>query len=383
MGNNTSKLPLGIYIHIPFCIKKCSYCDFLSMQADDLLARDYISAVIKEIELIKDLYKDYFVKTIFIGGGTPSSIKESFITKILDTIYKNFNMDLLEVSIEVNPGTVNKEKLTEYKKSGINRLSIGLQTANNDELKLLSRIHTFEDFLQTYSLAIDVGFSNINVDLMSALPNQTINSWIDTLNKIVNLKPQHISAYSLIIEENTPFHNQFLNNQLNLPNEDMEREIYYKTNEILSQHGYFRYEISNYSKPDYKCIHNLSYWERANYLGIGLNSSSLIDNYRFKNIDNISKYIEKASKMESVITDKNKLTIKEQMEEFVFLGLRITEGISKLNFKKIFNKDIVDVYEKPITNLIKNNLLIDSGDKLKLTHRGIDISNYCLSEFLI
>lgn len=400
--NNNEKHNLGIYIHIPFCVKKCEYCDFLSFKADSTLQKDYIEALIREILSLKELTKDYMVRSIFIGGGTPSIIDGNDIKLIMNSIKEVFkinsiegNLSIEEVTIECNPGTLTKEKLLAYKEAGINRLSIGLQSANNEELKLLGRIHNFEEFVDNYKLARKIGFENINIDLMSALPGQTMDGWVNTLNKVISLSPEHISAYSLIIEEGTPFYKIFgeenwVNNdttknldEYSLPDEEEDRKIYHKTKEILESNGYYRYEISNYAKPGYESIHNSSYWERIPYLGIGLGSSSLFNNKRFRNVKDIYEYIKYSYDHNKIMMDYEELTRNHQMEEFMFLGLRMIRGISKEEFMKQFHVDINQVYGQVLIKLIDENLLIEVDDQIILSEKGIDISNYVLSEFII
>lgn len=402
INHHIKKHNLGIYIHIPFCVKKCEYCDFLSFHGNKALQKEYVNALVGEILSYDKLAKDYKVRTIFIGGGTPSIMEGKDIAFILKTVKEVFNKNEdgdsfgSEVTIECNPGTLTKEKLLEYKEAGINRLSIGLQSANNDELKLLGRIHTFEEFEENYNLAREVGFENINIDLMSALPGQTIDGWINTLNKVISLNPEHISAYSLIIEEGTPFFDKYgmkenykneirhdLENESKLPNEDEDRAIYQKTKEILEASGYLRYEISNYGKLGYECIHNSSYWERTPYIGIGLGSSSLINNNRFHNVEDIHEYIKYSYDHEKIKKDNEELTMNQQMEEFMFLGLRMCKGISRHKFAKLFNIDIDQVYGEVISNLMDKKLLIHQEDRIFLSKKGIDVSNYVLAEFLL
>ena len=337
---------LGIYIHIPFCKSKCKYCDFLSAPSDDATKSTYVNALLKEIKLYGFRFGKHginrAISTIFIGGGTPSILPSIQICRILDTIQEYFSLKAdAEITIECNPGTLDKIKLTDYKSVGINRLSLGLQTTNEAELKAIGRIHTYQQFLESYNTASLLGFKNINIDLMSALPYQTINSYKDTLEKILSLKPSHISSYSLILEEGTPLYD-FINagNSHLLPDEDTEREMYYLTDEMLSLAGYNRYEISNYSKPGYECRHNLSYWERKDYLGIGLGASSFINETRYRNITNLKEYIKLLdnsdfpdSGVNFLQCDITPLSLNDQMEEYMFLGLRKTKGISISEFK--------------------------------------------------
>lgn len=399
---------LEIYIHIPFCAKKCDYCDFLSMRADEGTKREYVNGLIREIELSKDMMKGYKVDTVFIGGGTPSILREDYIEKIMQTLKDNCELsENAEITIECNPGTVNLKKLEAYKKSGINRISFGLQSANDNELRELGRIHDFEGFVESYKLARKAGFNNINVDLMSALPGQTLESYRDTLNKVIELNPEHISAYSLIVEDGTPMEERVEQNLVTLPDEDTEREMYYLTREIALKNGYKRYEISNYAKPGYECRHNEGYWKRVEYLGFGLGAASLYQNKRYSNVSNLNEYIgllldggndedyyggmvyqddvwDIQEDTLNILHGKNStLSNKDMMEEFMFLGLRMTEGVSEKKFKMDFGRNIDAVYGEIIEKLEKQHLLERKEGRIKLTDRGVDISNYVMSEFLL
>lgn len=384
------KKDLGIYIHIPFCEKKCDYCDFLSAPATNEVKKSYIDAVIKEIACYKDIAEEYQVRTIFIGGGTPSCIEETYIDQILRKVYEIFVIDLrqisslgIEITIEVNPGTITLNKLKTYQDIGINRLSFGLQSTNNEELKLLGRIHTYEEFEDNYRLARKLGFHNINIDLMSSLPNQTMNKWLETLQTVIRLEPEHISAYSLIIEEGTPFYVKYNKEDSLLPTEEVDRQMYEMTKKILSDHGYHRYEISNYAKPGYESKHNSSYWRRIEYLGIGLGAASYINHQRFYNETNLTQYIKNSYDYLKIRKEIQSLNQTKEMEEFMFLGLRMSNGISKEEFLVNFDTSIESVYADVILRLEKEGLLINESDRIYLTDRGIDISNYCLSEFLL
>lgn len=376
-----SKRDLGLYIHIPFCVKKCEYCDFLSGPASEETKRLYVEALIKEIISNRDLAVEYLVKTIFIGGGTPSSIDGKLIREILETVREIFSVsDEAEISIEANPGTVNEDKLKEYKKAGINRISFGLQSADNKELKLLGRIHSYEEFEENYFLARELGFQNINVDLMSALPGQTMEKWLRTLEKVTSLKPEHISAYSLILEEGTPFFERYSEED---QDEDLDRKIYGKTREILEIAGYYRYEISNYAKHGFACRHNSSYWTRTDYLGLGLGASSLLRNKRFHNEENMQLYIENSKDRDEIRKDIEYLDINKQMEEFMFLGLRMTEGIFKTKFKDLFNEDIENIYGDVLKQSFDEGLLVEEHNHIFLTEKGLDLSNVVMARFLL
>lgn len=385
IGVMIMKQKLEIYIHIPFCKQKCAYCDFLSFSDYD---KDYVPALIKEIKGVSlegESRNQYVVQSIFIGGGTPSLLAVSEISSILDCVYQSFEVAPdAEITIEANPGTLTKEKLIGYRRAGINRLSMGLQTANEVELKKLGRIHTYEEFLSNYHLAREIGFANINVDLMSAIPGQTVASFHETLLKIVEINPEHISAYSLIIEEGTPFYHQYHANQLVLPDEESERQMYYDTKMILEQSGYQRYEISNYSKPGFACKHNCGYWERTDYIGFGLGAASLIKGKRFSNEVDRKRYLEAVEKdFINLHQNIQILTQTEQMEEFMFLGLRLIKGISKKEFRKQFGKTFEAVYAESSQKLISQGLLEIEGDHVRLSERGLDFSNQAMAEFLI
>ncbi len=372
-----------IYIHIPFCVKKCAYCDFLSGTQDGATIEKYVDKLVEEIRV----HKPATVSSIFLGGGTPSVLEPSQIFKIFKALNCTFEIEKdAEITIEANPGTVTVEKLQAYKQSGINRISFGLQSTNNKELKLLGRIHTYEEFLESYQLARECGFENINVDLISAIPKQTLASWEETLQKVIALKPEHISAYSLIVEEGTPFAKMYgegCPSERDLPSEEVERAIYYKTEELLFQAGYHRYEISNYAKVGKECKHNLGYWERKEYLGIGLGAASLIDDTRYKNTDDLLFYLEHSSDLHAIQENVEKLSLEEQMEEFMFLGLRKMEGVSADEFANIFGKTMEECYGEQIQKLIAQGLLEQKDDRLMLTSQGIDVSNYVFSLFLI
>lgn len=378
------KKELELYIHIPFCVKKCLYCDFLSVPQSKQVIDAYVMALIREIKVHSENLS--VVTSIFLGGGTPSILEATHIQQIFVALRETFQISTdAEITIEANPGTITQEKLKAYKQVGINRISFGLQSANNEELKLLGRIHTFEEFLDGYRLARECGFDNINVDLISAIPKQTQESWEETLQKVIALGPEHISAYSLIVEEGTPFfaiYGEGGSKECDLPSEEEERAIYYRTEEILKEAGYDRYEISNYAKEGRECRHNLGYWERKNYLGIGLGASSLVDNVRYKNTDELNCYMGHASELSKIQEDEEVLSVKAQMEEFIFLGLRKIKGISIEEFEKIFGDSLEKCYGDSIKRMQEQKMLVMEDGFLKLTKKGIDISNYVFAEIL-
>ena len=382
------KRELGIYIHIPFCVKKCAYCDFLSGPADDKTIESYVEKLIDEIRAHAACSSvgENVVKTIFFGGGTPSILGGEQLQRVMGTLRGCFQIvEDAEISIEANPGTVTRGKLEAYKQAGMNRISFGLQSANNDELKILGRIHTLEEFLESYQLARECGFDNINVDLISAIPGQNVESWEDNLKQMIKLNPEHISAYSLIIEDGTPFANLYgegTEGARELPSEEDERIMYQQTEKLLGSAGYHRYEISNYAKPDRECRHNLGYWERKDYLGIGLGASSLIGNVRYKNTDDLQKYLAHSDCLELIQEDREVLTKMEQMEEFIFLGLRKMQGISVYEFEKTFGQSLEEYYGENIKRMVREELLMREDGFLRLTKKGIDISNYVFAEIL-
>lgn len=379
---------LGIYIHIPFCVKKCLYCDFVSDVATSFMKENYVNCLIKEIQIKTNQLCNYTVDTVFIGGGTPSVLDAEWIKIILCKLKEAFVFSKeCECSIEVNPGTVDFNKLQEYRNAGINRLSIGLQSCNDNELKALGRIHDYHAFEETYLAARQAGYDNINVDLMSSIPEQTEESFIQSLNQVIYLKPEHISVYSLIVEEGTPFYDM----DLNLPDEDTERQIYYKTGQILQEYGYEQYEISNYAKPGKECKHNIRYWQCDEYIGFGVAAASYLNSVRWKNTENIAqyiKYIQDANCVEDLQKDafgseKEILSKMEQCAEFMFMGLRMNKGVSEAEFIRRFGVTPDVKYGEVIAKHIKNGLLIKDGKYIRLTDKGRDICNYVMSDFLL
>lgn len=379
------KKELELYLHIPFCVSKCKYCDFLSAPSGEEQRQIYVERLCRRIRYWSDVIHNYGyeIVSIFVGGGTPSILTEAQITQVFEAVYESFPIrEDAEITLEMNPGTDVKDKLPVYRKLGINRLSMGLQSADNKELKCLGRIHTYEDFRQVYQWAREAGFTNVNVDLMSAIPGQTLESYEDTLRKVADLEPEHISAYSLIIEEGTPFYERYGEGRHaeELPDEDTERQMYVRTREILEDYGYHRYEISNYAKDGYECRHNLGYWDRKEYLGLGAGASSLMDHIRWKEPDHIGS---STGLVLEEREDFTRLSRKDEMEEFMFLGLRKIKGVSEQDFYKSFKVSMDEEYKDNIENLIKEGLLVREGDRIRLTDQGIDLSNYALSQFLL
>lgn len=379
---------LELYVHIPFCEKKCLYCDFLSFSAEDDLHKAYVDKLIEEIRVQAKNYSDYQISSIFIGGGTPSVIKAVYISNIMSAIYEAFIVEsLAEVSIECNPGTVDIDKLLVYKQSGINRISVGLQSSVDKELQHLGRVHTYADFLYSYEKIRESGYKNVNIDLMSALPWQTLDSWKSTLKKVVMLKPEHISAYSLIIEEGTEFSKIYGSPEGRkfLPTEEVERDMYHSTIDILKNYGYERYEISNYAKPGYESKHNIGYWTGEEYLGFGIGASSYVYGRRFHVEKDIKKYLDINMKRDIMPLYQNihELSTKEKMEEFMFLGLRLTKGVLVTDFYDRFGVELIDVFEKPIQKNISFGLLKYENLYLRLTDKGLDLSNRVMGDFLL
>lgn len=379
---------LGIYIHIPFCQKKCNYCDFLSAPSRKQgEQKRYVEALGREIQREAKGYEGYRADTLFFGGGTPSLLQEDELERLMAALREGFQIEAdAEITMEVNPGTVSRAKLECYRRLGINRLSIGLQSADDEELKELGRIHSWQDFLTTWQAVRECGFTNVNVDLMSALPGQTKEGYENTLMKVLALRPEHISAYSLIIEEETPFYSRFGSGGEEagrLPDEEEERLMYERTGELLLEHGYERYEISNYSRPGFSCKHNIGYWTGKEYLGLGLGASSLIAHRRFSRERNLTAYIDKVMAEEGTVVWQESLSRQEEMAEFMFLGLRLTQGISLEEFKERFGTGSEEKYGKQIEGLIQKGLLYTPTEgRLALTKKGVDVSNQVFLEFL-
>lgn len=367
-----------LYIHIPFCVRKCAYCDFLSAPGSEEAKASYTEALLREIEAVKTEKRE--VSSIFVGGGTPSALSPSLMGDIFEKIHKSFSVAPdAEITIEANPGTLSKEKLFLYRNVGINRLSLGLQSPEAAELKSLGRIHTYEEFLESFSLAREAGFQNINVDLMCALPEQTYEGWVRNLRTVAALHPEHISAYSLIIEEGTPFAKR----KLNLPDEDTEYRMYEDTAGILAEYGYEQYEISNYAKKDLACQHNVGYWTRKEYLGLGLGAASLWGNQRFSNTPDFSLYLNNSGFPEKIRGDRETLSLEAEMSEFMFLGLRMTKGVSKAEFLEGFGVPIESVYGKVLDKYKSVGLLEETEGRIFLTRAGIHVSNGVMAEFLL
>ena len=371
---------VALYIHIPFCKQKCFYCDFPSYARKDDLMSDYIEALLIEL---KEKIKGYKVRSLFIGGGTPSYLNEENLRELMKVI-KNINfVENAEKTIECNPGTVSEEKFNIMKDGGINRLSFGLQTTKNNLLKGIGRIHTFEAFKDNYKLARSVGFNNINIDMMFGLPNQSVKDWTESLEEVAKLNPEHISAYSLIIEEGTPFYKLYNEDKLKLPSEEEEREMYKKCKDILIENGYHQYEISNYAKEGKECLHNEVYWMCDEYIGVGASSSSYIDGKRIKNIDDLREYIKRIGSGESIVDEEIINTKNDDIEEFMFMGLRMNCGIEEEEFKRRFNTNVDDIYKDVIEGNINKGLLERKRGRIYLTDKGIELSNMVMSDMIL
>ena len=376
----TKKNGLELYLHIPFCIKKCDYCDFLSGPSTRAGQEAYIYALLREMETVSKNLKKRPVDTVFIGGGTPSVPECDVMEKLLQGLrdYIMFSADA-EVTIEANPGTLTPEKLSIYRKYGINRISIGLQSPNNKELAMLGRIHNYAQFLESFQMAREAGFSNINVDLMFAIPGQCYEDWIENLRMVAALGPEHISAYSLIIEEGTPFSRK----KLDLPDEDTEYRMYEDVAAVLKEYGYHQYEISNYAKAGRECRHNEGYWQRKDYLGLGLGAASLLGMERFSNTADMQEYLKNSSAPEKIRKNRELLTREDEMAEFMFLGLRMTQGVSKKEFQEYFGTAIENIYGEVLKKYKKQGLLLEESGRIFLSREGIHVSNAVMAEFLL
>ena len=386
--NNEERVIMELYIHIPFCVRKCAYCDFLSAPADqDTIAR-YMSVLEEQLVRQAASFQKKVIDTVFIGGGTPTILRTGQLERLLATVHKHYVLaENVEITVEANPGTITAGKARALAEGGVNRVSLGLQSACETELRLLGRIHTYDDFLRSYGLLREAGIRNLNVDLMSALPGQTIASYEKTLHQVLTLHPEHISAYSLIIEEDTPFYEQYREDEKLrdagevpqiLPSEESERAMYELTGALLEDHGYERYEISNYAKAGFACRHNIGYWTGEEYLGLGLGASSYIEEIRFCNTSELSEYLAEDFYPREV----QKLSKNDRMAEFFYLGLRMTAGVAKAEFVRRFGLCAEAVYGDVLKELVAQELLADTGTHYRLTSYGRDVSNQVLYRFL-
>ena len=374
---------LGLYIHIPFCVTKCKYCDFNSFKIDLNEKIKYLNYLGEEMKLYKEEIKNREIDSVFVGGGTPSILNENEINILFEKIKENFNIKSnAEITMECNPGTLTLNKLKVMKKSGVNRLSIGLQAVQNHHLKYIGRIHTFEEFEKNYHDAKQMGFDNINIDLMYALPNQSREDWMESLEKVVKLNPTHISAYSLILEENTELFKMYERDEFNLLDENTDIEMYEYTINYLKSHGYNQYEISNYAKDNFECKHNVLYWKCEEYVGIGASASGYFNGIRYNNICELDNYEKMILEGEKPIEWEEKLSIKDEIEESIFLGLRMNEGIQISDFKEKYNYDFEKEYKNEIEKLSKMELIEIDNNRMKLTQKGREISNSVFVEFI-
>lgn len=375
-----------LYLHVPFCVRKCNYCDFLSAVHSEETRERYVKALCAEVRARGMEYSGRTVTSIFFGGGTPSLLLPAQISEIMDAIRETFPVAPdAEITMECNPISAEEERLAGYFKAGINRLSIGLQSTNNEELRLLGRIHDYDAFLRTYQAARMAGFTNVSVDLMNALPGQTLDSWKETLEKVLALKPlpEHLSVYSLILEEGTRFFNwnregKFIG-RLQIPSEEIDREMYAHTGKRSREAGFEQYEISNYARDGFECRHNYGYWTRKEYLGLGLGSASLLEETRYSNETDLTKYLTDPLAGRTA----QKLSRKEQMEEFLFLGLRTCRGVKRKEFLECFGDPLDQYWRAVIEKNVADGLLLDDGDGIRLTAKGMDLSNYVSAQFLL
>lgn len=399
-GRRMSRRELELYIHIPFCVKKCNYCDFLSFGTEDERLTETLCHPTRQLP-VPEVYVDRLCReirwygqradfrhrpviSIFFGGGTPSLLSEAQIFRVMAELRENFFIHrCAEITMEANPGTLTSGKLKQMRFCGINRLSLGLQSTSDSELKILGRIHSYGAFLQSFKWAREAGFKNINVDLITAVPEQTVASYQKSLEQAAALGPEHISAYSLIIEPGTPFETMEAQGKLILPDEDEEREMYHLTRRFLSSMGYERYEISNYARPGFECRHNIGYWRGTDYLGLGLGAASLIDGCRFSNTADMKDYLALETGSSSWYSESERLSRESQMEEFMFLGLRMVRGVSEKEFYRKFGEKIMAVYGEVIRKNEDLGLLCRRNGWIYLTERGMDLANTVMCEFLL
>ncbi|MGE4283430.1 MAG: radical SAM family heme chaperone HemW [Clostridia bacterium] len=374
---------IGLYIHIPFCVQKCHYCDFNSYAGISYMKDQYTHAMIEEMKLYKEKNSDIEVGTIFIGGGTPTCLEAPLLEDILISCRELFELtEDCEISIESNPGTLTKEKLRMLKQNGVNRLSIGLQCWDDLQLKRLGRIHSKDQFVENYHSAREEGFDNINIDLMFSLPDQTLQQWERTLHQVIQLMPEHISCYALKIEEGTRFYQDYQNKKLQMPDEDVDRDMYEAAIKMLISNDYSHYEISNFAKRGYECKHNLLYWKSKEYQGIGAGAHSYINAIRYANIKSPEEYIKRIKGNLLPVEEEEQLAVKDQMSEFMFLGLRLIGGVNSSEFYQRFGVELDDIYEEELNKLIALSLIEAHKYGYKLTRRGIDLSNQVFMEFI-
>lgn len=374
---------VGLYIHIPFCRQKCLYCDFPSWAGKEGQMQGYVDALTKEIRKRGTEYTDQQVVSVFFGGGTPTTLTIPMLEQLMQAVFENWNIaEDAEITTEANPGMLDGEMAAALKKMGFNRLSMGVQAWQNRLLKELGRIHTIEVFRENFKAVREAGFTNINTDLMFALPNQTMEDWQETVKNIVAMNPEHISAYSLIIEEGTPFYDRYEKGELKPAEEELDREMYHWAVDYLAEHGYEQYEISNFAKKGRQSRHNRIYWQAEEYLGMGLGSHSYMNGERFHNIYDLQEYIRADGDVSLLKEDIERITEEDALAEFMFLGLRLTEGVSFAGFQERFGQGMKNIYGSQIEELVKDELLQEDEIGIRLTKRGVDISNYVFEKFL-
>lgn len=373
----------SLYIHIPFCKAKCHYCDFASYPGMEALMEPYFHELNQEIALYGQQYSTPSIQTMFIGGGTPSYVPSEYIQGLLEKVYESFSIEEdAEITIEANPGTLTPQKLDMYRSCGINRLSMGVQAWQNDLLSVLGRIHTIEEFLQNFHEARKAGFDNINIDLMFALPGQTLSHWEQTLTSVVELHPEHISCYSLTIEEETPFGKWYASGRLQKTSDMLDREMYHRAIALLRHAGYFHYEISNFSRPRYECKHNKVYWNCDSYIGIGAGAHSYIDGIRYANPADLQQYLSVLNKGILPREELERVDRQEAMKEHMIMGLRLIQGISFDEFARKFGQDVRQVFPKQLKKLLHQGLLEQDSQGIRLTCRGLDLANEAMVEFI-
>lgn len=374
---------LGLYIHVPFCERKCRYCDFISFAGRESDVKPYVNALLVEMRTWKEWVREYKIDTIFIGGGTPTFLHEGEIEQILLECFRLFHMtEQVEISLESNPGTLSPRKLEVYKRAGVNRLSLGLQAVQPWHLSRLGRIHSFEDFVGSYHLAQEKGFNNINIDLMFGIPDQTLEEWTETLDRVTKLEPTHLSCYGLIIEEGTPLHEEYQDGKLRLPREEDEREMYWKAVEALTKQGFEHYEISNFARSGYQCRHNLNYWENGEYIGLGCGAHSFFNAERTSNEADLISYITKIGERGNAVVTRQKIAKTDEMFETVMLGLRLTKGLDLEAFQRRFHISFLEYYREEVKKLQRMNLIKRKDQYISLTSRGMDVQNQVLVSFL-
>ena len=377
-------MELGLYLHFPFCISKCPYCDFNSYQLkEDNQISSYISALYQEITVYSQKLKKSNIKTIYLGGGTPTILSGVQIYNILEICKDKFTIDRnAEITIEANPGTVDGEKIKLLIESGINRLSLGAQSFNNIFLKKLGRIHNTQEIIDSYYLAREAGFNNINIDIMFALPDQTTEDLQDTLKKAVSLKPDHLSLYNLTIKPGTEYYKEYKRGKLKLPTEDEEFDMYNWAINYLKENNFEHYEIANFARSHKRSMHNLIYWQNRPYLGIGAGAYSFIRGYRYMNYENPARYIKEIMSGKLPVDNGEKLSLRKRMIETIILGLRTKDGVSYKKYKTRFGINLNDIFSKQINKLVNLGLLQQDNYKIKLTKKGIFLANTVFREFV-